>query len=173
MALENLVPLLLIAQGVMGGADTLLNHELIERLPHRMKARTEIGLHAIREAIYATLFAGLGWFAWHGAAAAAIAGLLAAEVLVTCCDEYVENQTRVMPQNERVLHIFLTLNLGVIIAVLVPVLLDWSTKPTQWVPLDHGLPSWVLSALAIIAAAWSIRDLLAWRRLRRQANRHG
>lgn len=173
MALETLLPLLLIAQGVMGGVDTLLNHELIERLPHRMKARTEIGLHAIREAIYATLFAGLGWYAWHGAAAAAIAALLAAEILVTCCDEYVENQTRVMPQNERVLHIFLTLNLGVIIAVLAPVLLEWSTYPTRWVPVDYGLPSWVLSALAITAIAWSIRDALAWRRLRRERNRGG
>jgi hypothetical protein len=29
----------------MGGIDTLVNHELIEALPHRRPARTEIGLH--------------------------------------------------------------------------------------------------------------------------------
>jgi len=38
----------------------------------------EVGLHALREGIYAALFLGLGWFQWHGATAAVIAGLLAA-----------------------------------------------------------------------------------------------
>lgn len=166
MPLDTLLPLLLLAQGVVGGTDTLLNHELIERLPHRISARTEIGLHSIREAIYATLFAGLAWFAWHGATAAAIAGLLVAEILVTTCDEFVENHTRVMPQNERVLHVFLTLNLGVIIAVLAPLLIEWSVRPTQLVPQDYGWLSWALSTLAAGAAAWSIRDVFAWRKLR-------
>ena len=33
-------------------------------------------------------------------------------LLVTAWDEFVENRSRVLPQNERVLHVFLTLNLG-------------------------------------------------------------
>ena len=112
------------------------------------------------------LFLGLGWFAWHGAAALAIAALLVAEVAITACDELVENRIRVLPQNERVLHLFLTLNLGLLIAVLVPLLLDWGSRPTALVARHYGLLSWLLSALGLAAGAWSVRDLFAWRRLR-------
>jgi hypothetical protein len=150
---------------VMGGIDTLLNHERIARLPQRPEARTEIGLHVIREAIWASLFMGLGWLAWQGAAAGVIALLVAAEVLVTAVDEYVENRTRVLPQNERVLHVFLTLNLGLIIALLVPILLGWARQPAALVSQHHGVLSWLLTLLALAAAAWSLRDFFAWRKL--------
>ena len=167
MTLESLLPMMLAAQGVMGGFDTLVNHEIIERLPYRPKAQREIELHAVREAIYAGLFAGLAWFQWHGLAALAIAALLGAEVLVTAADGFVENRTRVLPQNERVLHVFLTLNLGLVIAVMVPILSDWAARPTGLVRTDHGIVSWILTAFAAASAAWSLRDLLASRRLAR------
>jgi hypothetical protein len=158
---------LLALQGVMGGIDTVVNHELIERLPYRVQARREIGLHAIREAIYAALFLGLAWHAWHGAWAGVIALLLAGEVFVTATDEWVENHTRVLPDNERVLHVFLTLNLGLLIAVLVPLLLAWASRPTALAPTSHGGLSWALTGLGAASAIWSLRDLVAWRRLRR------
>ena len=81
-AYESLLITLLVLQGIVGGADTLINHELLERLPARAEARGEIGLHALREAIYGMLFAATAWYAWHGAWAFAIAGLLAVEILV-------------------------------------------------------------------------------------------
>lgn len=162
---EIIVPALLIAQGVLGGIDTVVNHELIERLAHRAEARDEIGLHAMRETIYAGLFGGLAWYEWHGAAAAFIAALLLGEVLVTACDEFIENRIRVLPQNERVLHVFLTLNFGFVIAALAPVLIHWGSLPSALVRTHHGVMSYVLSALALIAVAWAIRDSLAWLRL--------
>jgi hypothetical protein len=165
--MEGLLPVVLLAQGVMGGIDTLLNHELIVKLPRRVEARREIGLHVLREAVWAALFGGLAWFQWHGAAALAIVALLAAEILITACDEFVENRTRVLPQNERVLHLFLALNVGLLIAVLVPVLLAWSKQPTAVVAQGHGVLSWLITPFAVAAAGWSLRDLLAWRRLRR------
>jgi hypothetical protein len=163
---DTLLAFLLLAQGVMGGVDTLLNHEMIERLPYRVQARREIRLHSVREAIYAALFCGLAWRQWHGALALAVAGLLAAEVLVTATDEFVENHTRVLPNNERVLHVFLTLNLGLIIALMVPTLLDWAAHPTDWIASDKGWISWALTALGVASGAWSLRDLIAARRLR-------
>ena len=163
--MEGLLAVLLLVQGVMGGVDTLLNHELIARLPQRPEARREIGLHVIREATWASLFLALGWLAWQGAAAGVIALLVAAEIVVTAVDEYVENRTRVLPQNERVLHVFLTLNLGLIIALLVPILLGWARQPTALVSQSHGVLSWLLTLLALSAAAWSLRDFFAWRRL--------
>ena len=165
--IEAVLPFLLLAQGVMGGVDTLVSHELLARLPHRPEAHSEIGLHVVREAIWATLFIGLAWFAWHGAAAWIIAALLALEILITACDEFIENRIRVLPQNERVLHLFLALNVGLLVAVLAPLVLAWSREPTALVRRDHGLLPWLISALGAAAAFWSVRDLFAWRRLRR------
>ena len=91
------LPALLVLQGLLGAIDTLLNHELIERLPMRREARGELALHAGREAVYAALFLGLGWFAWLGGFAAAIALLLAAEVTITVTDELTENRIRYLP----------------------------------------------------------------------------
>lgn len=161
------LPWLLLLQGVLAGVDTLLNHELIARLPQRQQARTEVGIHVFREVIWTILLFGLAWFAWHGAGAAIIAALLAAEVLVTAWDEFVENRSRVLPQNERVLHVFLTLNLGAIILVLAPLLAEWGARPTALVPAGYGILSWIISVFALCAGAWAVRDAFAWLRLRR------
>ncbi|MEK7322886.1 MAG: hypothetical protein AABZ84_07380 [Pseudomonadota bacterium] len=167
MSPEILLPALLVAQGMVGGIDTLVNHEIIERLPHRVEARDEIGLHWVREFIYACLFGGLAWFEFHGATAILIAALLIGEIIVTSCDEYIENKIRVLPQNERVLHVFLTLNLGLLIAVLVPTLIGWGGLPSGLAPVEHGLLSWMLSMFALLGVGWAVRDFIAWRKLRR------
>jgi uncharacterized protein len=161
------LPALLALQGVLGAIDTLVNHEWLEALPHRRAARAELGLHALREAVYAALFLGFAWFAWLGTFAAVIGALLIAEVAVTVGDELAENRIRVLPQNERALHVLLTLNFGALIALLVPVLLDWGANPTELAPAHHGWPSWALTLFGTASAAWSIRDLLAFRRLGR------
>jgi hypothetical protein len=166
---ETVLPVLLVAQGVIGGIDTLLNHEIIARLPHRVEARTEIGIHVLREAAYGCLFGALAWFAWHGAWAAPIGILLAAAILIDAIDEFIENRTRVLPQNERMLHFLLILNLGLIAVALSSALLRWSSEPAGLASVDYGLLSWILSALALAALAWAIRDFIAWRALGRMA----
>jgi hypothetical protein len=166
---EALLPYLLVAQAVMGGIDTLVNHEGIAKLPRQPWARRELGLHSVREATYGTLFVGLGWFAWHGALAYVIAVLLLLEVFVTATDELVENRTRVLPQNERALHVFLTLNYGLIVALLVPALFEWARHPTALAARDPAWTRWALAFFGASSFAWSVRDLLAWRRLARTA----
>ena len=160
---------LLVLQGVMGALDTIVNHELVERLARRPEARRELALHSGREAVYAALFLGLGWFAWLGALAFVIGALLIAEVAITVSDELVENRIRVLPQNERALHVFLTLNFGALVALLVPVLVGWAANPTELAPSYSGWMSWALGALGVASAGWSVRDLIASRRLRLQA----
>lgn len=149
----------------MGGADTLINHELLERLPARIEARGEIGLHALREAIYGILFAAMAWYAWHGAWAFAIAALLAIQILVDAMDEFVENRIRVLPQNERIMHFLIIMNLGLIIGALILVMLDWVPRPTAVLSTSHGWLSWLLSSLSIAALCWAARDAVAWQRL--------
>jgi len=163
------LPALLVLQGAMGALDTIVNHELIVALARRPEARSELALHAGREAVYAGLFLGLGWFAWQGAFALLIVVLLIAEVAITVSDELVENRTRVLPQNERALHVFLTLNFGALVATLVPVLADWMANPSELAPSYAGWMSWALLALGLASAGWSVRDLIASRRLKLQA----
>ena len=158
------LPALLVLQGLLGAIDTLYNHELIAKLAQRPEARRELALHAAREAVYAALFLGFAWFAWQGAAAGLIGVLLTAEVVITLTDELEENRTRVLPQNERALHVFLTLNFGAILALMVPPLLDWGANPTELAPAHHGWMSWALTLFGISSAGWSLRDMLASQR---------
>ncbi|HEX2567555.1 MAG TPA: hypothetical protein VHL85_11905 [Burkholderiales bacterium] len=169
MSAQSWLPIALLAQGALGAVDTLFNHELVERLPTRPEARGEIGLHSMREAVYAVLMAGVGCFEWHGAAALVLTALLLLEVLITALDEAVENRIRVLPQNERVLHVLLTLNLGIVIALLAPMLFEWSSYPSALAPVDRGLAGWLLLALGVASAEWSVLDFFAWRELRRAA----
>ena len=162
---EAWLPWLLALQGLLAGFDTVLNHEIIARLPQKHSARPELGTHVFRELIWTVLLFGLAWFMWKGAAAWAIAALLAAEVLVTCWDEFLENRSRVLPHNERLFHVFLTLNLGAIITVLFPLLREWGSRPTGLVARDFGALSWIISLFALSALAWAVRDTLARRRL--------
>jgi hypothetical protein len=164
---ENLLIALLVLQGFVGGIDTLLNHELLERLPARPEACSEIGLHALREALYGMLFAAIAWYGWHGVWGLAIAALLAVEIGVDAVDEFVENRTRVLPQNERMLHFLMIMNLGLIAFALALVLGDWLSRPSAMQPVSHGTGSWLLSLFSLAALFWAVRDAIAWRRLAR------
>ena len=162
-----LLPWVLTAQGVVGGWDTIYNHEWIERLPQRPSARAEIGVHSLRKLNYACIFAGLAWFEWRGAAAWIVIAMVVIEILLTCWDQIIENATRVLPANERILHVLLTINVGVIALLVVMLAADWMPRSTAlaasgWTPGWR----WVISALAIASLAWAVRDALAWRWLR-------
>lgn len=163
--MEETLLTLLALQGVLGGIDTLLNHELLARLPQRPEARLEVALHACREFLYGVLFLGLAWWSWQGAWALLPALLLGLQIAVDAFDEAVENKTRVLPQNERLLHFGITVNLGLICASLAMVLWNWSGQATALMPADHGVLSWILSALGVAALGWAGRDLRAWRQL--------
>ncbi len=153
----------LIAHGIIGGLDVIINHELIARLPSQPAAAPELRLHSARELIFAVLFFGLAWFEWHGLAALIIACLLLAELLVSTVDTVLEFDTRLLPPSERVAHVLLFVNLGIIAGLLGPILLAWLTLPTALMPTHHGWASWLLSSLAMGALGWSVRDALGGR----------
>jgi len=48
---------------------------------------------------------------------------------------------------------------GAYVALLIPVLFDWSLQPSQLSWIDYGLGSWVLTGFGIGVFAWGIRDL--------------
>ncbi|SHM62465.1 TIGR01777 family oxidoreductase [Rhizobacter sp. OV335] len=166
----NTLFLLLSVQALMGAFDNLWHHELQARLPQRASARYELTLHAAREAIYGVVFIGLGWFEWRGAFAAAMAGLLATEVVITLADFLEEDRTRALPPFERLLHTLLTIGYGAFIALIAPVLWGWSQQPSTLVLTPHGAQAWVswlFTLYGVGVLAWSLRNALAVRQLGR------
>jgi hypothetical protein len=154
----------LLLHGLLAGIDVVLNHEILMRLPRQPGMVREELLHSLRELVFATLFTGLAWFAWHGAFAWIVAALLLAEVVISTCDVAIEGAIRDVPVTERVVHLFLFMNLGAIVVLLGDVLLAWQALPTALVPVQPHWWSWALTALAVPALGWSIRDgLAAWR----------
>jgi hypothetical protein len=152
---------LLIAQGVLGGLDTLIYHELWAHLPGTLAARRELQLHAARDFAYAIIFGTLGWLAWHGALAWALGGLLLFEIGITLWDFIEEDRTRRLPPGERVMHTIMAIIYGAFLANLIPVMIAWSGQPTGFVAVDTGVLAWVMSVMAVGVFLSGVRDLLA------------
>ncbi len=152
---------ILIGQGLLGGLDNLIHHELQARLPSRISARWELSLHAAREAIYGLLFLALAWGAWHGVWAWMLGALLLAEIVITIADFLEEDATRRLPQFERVLHTVLAISYGAFLAAFMPELARWATAPTGVIAASYGPLSWLLTLYAVGVLGWSVRNAIA------------
>jgi hypothetical protein len=148
----------LLLHGLIGGLDVFLNHELLARLPAQNWSGPEERMHSAREWIFFAIFVSLAWFEWHGAAVWWIALLYLAEVLVSARDVVIEGDTRVLPAPERVLHLFLFMNLGALVVLVGQALVGWHEMPTGVAPASYGWASWVLSVMAAGALVWAVRD---------------
>jgi len=154
----NSVIWLLIIQGVLGAYDVLWNHEYKEKLPLKPSAALEQKIHGIREILYAILFIGLAWWAWHGVWAGLLSALIVIEILLTAWDFVIEDKTRLLGATERITHLVLSMVGGAYVALLIPILFEWSFLPTGFVEVVYGLRSWLLTAFGIGVLAWGIRD---------------
>ena len=159
--MTDLLWILVFIQVAMGGFDTLYHHELTERLAWRPSQTRELRLHGVRNLAYAVMFLALGWSEPKGAAALALMGLMIGELLITLWDFVEEDRTRKLPGSERVLHTLLTLNYGVVLAVLLPVLTRWAAEPTGVQAAYHGVWSWLCAIAAAGVVVSGLRDLAA------------
>jgi hypothetical protein len=150
----------LMAHGALGGTDVVLHHELVARLPSQPNAGAEQRLHAARELLFALIFAMLAWAEWHGWWVAAIVFLFAAELWVSTIDTIVEWETRVLPKTERIEHVALFINLGIVMTLLGQAMLGWAQQPSGVVAVHYGWASLVLSAMAALSFGWFVRDTL-------------
>ena len=155
----NIIIGLLIFQGLLGGFDVMWNHEWKEKLPANASAALEQKIHGARELLYAVVFIGLAWFAWHGIYAWIFFSVIVIEVLLTAWDFVVEDQTRKLSPTERITHLVLSMTGGAYVAFLIPVLLAWSQLPSSLSAADYGTSSWIMSILGLGVLAWGVRDL--------------
>jgi hypothetical protein len=160
---------LLGLQGVIGAFDTIYYHEWRARLPARGKqAAAELKLHAARDFFYALLFATLPCVAWQGAWVLVLVAVFIAEIVLTLTDFVVEIAVRKqlgdVYAGERVTHAVMGILYGAMVANLIPVLLQWWTRPTALVVAWSGIPDLLRWGLFVMAAGVSLsglRDLYA------------
>ena len=152
---------LLILQGVLGAIDTLVYHELLQRLPHRPSGRLELRLHAARDFAYAVLFSSLAWGAWHGWWTLPLAALLVFEIAITLWDFVEEDLHRPLPPGERIMHTVMAIIYGAFLAYLLPELVIWRQQPTGLTTVNYSWISWIMTAMAVGVLLSGIRDLWA------------
>jgi hypothetical protein len=152
---------LLACQGLLGAFDTLWYHEYQQVLPQTRAAKTELRLHAARDFAYALVFGSLGWVQWHGTWACLFAAILIFEIGITLWDFVEEDQTRRLPAGERMMHTVMGIVYGAFLAHLIPQVISWRDRPTEFYPVDYGMLSRLLSFFAVGVFLSGIRDILA------------
>jgi uncharacterized protein len=160
----NILWIAVFVQVAMGGFDTFYHHEMMERLAWRPSQMDELRLHGVRNLAYAVMFVTLGWSEPHGAVTLALIVLMVGELIITLWDFVEEDRTRRLPATERVTHTLLTLNYGIVLAMLAPLLTRWAALPTGIAAAYHGLWSWLCGIAAIGVVVSGLRDLAAARR---------
>ena len=154
----NAVLMLATIQGLVGAFDLAFHHELTERLSWKPGARREMGLHALRNGLYAVIFLVLAWFEPHGWWVAAFVAVLAAEVAITLADFVVEDRSRLLPESERIVHTLLAVSYGAFLALLAPHLLAWADMPSALIAVERGMWSLLFTVFALGVAIWAWRD---------------
>ena len=157
---------LMIIQGTLGAADTLYYHEWRYRLPARPEeTRVELRLHAVRDFIYAAIFATLPWFAWSGAYTWLLCALLLAEIIITITDFVVERTTRSnqggVATGEFVTHVIMAIIYGAFLATLAPHLYAWGGGETGLIAYTDPSPmvGGVCLIMAVGVFSSGVRDL--------------
>ena len=160
---------LMFALALLGAADTLYFHEWRAQLPGLGRAAaSELRLHALRDFVYAVLFATLPWFEFHGAWALVLALLLLTEVVLTLWDFIVEDWVRkplggVYP-GERVMHAIMGIVYGAMLACLIPSVWSWWDSPAAllFAPAPVvALVRMIMVAMSAGVAVSGVRDLCA------------
>jgi len=147
---------LLVVLALLGAFDTLYYHEWRARLPAMgIAARDELRLHALRDFVYAILFATIPWIAWQGFYVFALAALLLIEIILTLWDFVVEDWIRkplggVYP-GERVMHAIMGIVYGAALAFLIPTMHQWWLRPARLA--ISAPPSVILGAILTLMAA--------------------
>jgi hypothetical protein len=125
-------------------------------------------LHAFRDFVYAVLFAGLPWLAWHGSYVIVLVALFVVEIILTLWNFVVEDWIRKplgrLYAGERVMHGVMGIVYGAMLANFVPTLRRWWTQPTELVfssPPINALLQWTMIVMALGVFISDVRDLCA------------
>jgi hypothetical protein len=159
---------LLAVLAFLGAFDTIYYHEYRAKLPALgRKAKSELRLHALRDFVYAVLFATLPWLAWRGRCVILLCGLFLTEIVLTLWDFVVEYWVRKqlggLYQGESVMHGVMGIVYGAMLANILPTLKLWWREPSglSVVPAVGMILRLIMIAMAFGVALSGVRDLYA------------
>ena len=146
---------LMAVQGSLGAFDTAYYHEYKARLvAGGARTRPELWLHAIRDFVYAILFATLPFVAWCGAWSILLVMLILFEIVVTMTDFAVEVRTRGeigVAAGERITHAMMAIVYGAMLGRLAPHVYSWSERATSFTSHDEPAPAALRTLLLCMA----------------------
>lgn len=154
----EIVLFIITVHGLLGTFDTLWNHEYTAKLPKTESAKVELLIHSYRAFLYSLTFIAIGVLELHGIYAWGLLLILIAEVFLTFWDFIEEDKSRKLSGTERITHTIMGMTGGAFIAYIVPVLLEWSTKPSAILFTDRGVFTPTLIFFGCGALAWTIKD---------------
>jgi len=163
----TIVLILLLTNAAIGTFDTLYFHEYKAQLPRNLEhTRTELRLHAARDAVYFVIYGVLSFWQVTGFFAGLLLAALAAEILITLTDFVVEDRDRAaiggMPAGERVAHTVMAIVYGAMLAQLLPLLVGAIDEPAGWHYHDAPVAlSWATLVAAVGIAGTGVRDTAA------------
>jgi uncharacterized protein len=159
----------LLILGALGATDTIYSPEWRLRLASTRTASSELRLHGVRDFAYTIVFASLAWTTWNGLWVWPLAAILVFEIWATLADFLEEDKTRKLPAGERVMHAVMGIVYGVFLALLYPQAVQWAKLDSGFSPVNYGVMSWILTFFATGVFLSGVRDLVASRRLAREA----
>ncbi|AVP98321.1 TIGR01777 family protein [Ahniella affigens] len=151
---------LLVFQVFLGALDTVWHHELTEQLANRERQRRELAWHACRSLLYGLLLGLLAWVDFRGAWLLLPLSLFSVELMITLADFVEEDQSRLLPPTERILHTVMAINAGaLLVAWLQPLTVAPLPSTIAWRSFD-GFAAF-LTVMAGLAMVSGLRDAFA------------
>src|SRR5262245_43403081 len=125
---------LLLLIGHIGAFDVVYFHHLRCRLHERPECQREVLLHTSRHVVYGLQFSWVANLPFYGAALLLLLLLYAADVVIAWTDVWEETASRKLlgglPRGEYLMHVVLTLLVGLYLATLAGVVWNDRTFPT-------------------------------------------
>ncbi len=131
--------------GAVGGFDVLYYHMYRGRLWQRPEALRENVTHAIRALLFATFFFVLMFVEARGAWWWLFPALCAVELVNTMADTFLEKSSRApqggLENGEYMLHVFLSVMIGAVMACMMFESWSWQTMPTELIIRAREIPA--------------------------------
>ncbi len=169
---------ILLALGLLGALDIALYHSVSHGIRSHPDSRHELIVHSFRGPTYATLFIVVPNLGPGGAFFWALIALYAVDVAISIWDFAIERKSREflggLPSGEYVLHIFMAMCFGALVAATFFEGYHLAAEPSRLVYEPAAVPAIVRAAIAVLALAVrysGAQDVLAVVRMRKEPRR--
>jgi len=156
----EIVIFILISLGLLFGFDLVFNHDPEGRFSLASENLLQRRIHGVHELLYAAIYIGVAWYAWYGLFAVCMGIMLLVGIFITIRG-FVTDSTRTISLAEHITEIIISIVIGTILALFVPVLMEWYGNPSKIQYIGYGYTSYILTVFGVGTLILAIRDLTA------------